>query len=928
MRKKLIPIYALSFLCAVPSVWGQNEKEERAIVEVSPVEFEDETTIAVSTVKSDVLMKRSNINPENALYGKLNGLFVKQNGGYIDGEGSPTLYIRGVGTFNNTGILVLVDGMERAINSLAIEEIEEVTVLKDAAALAPYGLRGANGVILIKTKRGKAGKANIRVSYQHTITTPVRLPKMVDAATYAEAVNEGLANEGLGARYTQQEIDAYRSGAYPTLFPNVDWVDATLRNHGQRDQVNFSATGGNDRIRYYSMINFISDRGLLKETNQNSAYSTQLANSILNIRTNLDINVTKTTLVKVNLLGKLRERYQPGGFSDYDVFYSLYTLPSAAFPVKTHNGIWGGSNMYSSNPVAQSAATGYATTHARTLLADMTLTQDLEAISPGLSAEFRIGFDAHSETWDNRSKQYLYESNIAHLNNAGTPIDTVKTQYGKDEKQLGFDSRLNAQARNSMIQFALNYNKEFRTGKLTSSIRYKQDKRVYLGQYETYMHQDILANAHYSLLDKYYFDVVASVSGTSRLPKGQRWGIFPAASAAWMMNRESFLKDVSWLDMLKMRISYGLNGSDNVWYNMEKNTWGGGNGFVFGDDFLWNGGTAEGQLPTLNGTFEKSAKSNFGIDARFLDLIDFTADTYFEHRYDIMTWSGNVVSGMLGVSPSNAPAGIVNNYGVELGINIGKQIGDFAFNVNGQFTFNRNKIMEMKEAYQPYDYLKRTGGSVNQYSGLEVIGFFNDQADIDNSPAQTFSTVYPGDLKYKDQNGDGRIDTQDIIAMGYNSQCPEIYYSAGFNFEYKGFGIDAQFQGVGHYTVNKLAPGIYQPLIGNITISEHYLENCWRPGADNSNAIYPRLTTTGSANNYQANSVFMANVSYLKLRSAEAYYKVPKSFIERFRMQDFRLFVRGMDLFSLDNIKQTDPEAMWVSYPAQRTIHFGFDLTF
>ena len=923
MRNKLIPIISLLLLGTVPSLWAQEEK----LTDQQKSEQTDETTLAISSVKSKELMKRSNINPENALYGKLNGLFLMQNGGYVDGEGSPDMHIRGIGTLNNNNVLVLVDGMERSINSLALEEIEEVTVLKDAAALAPYGLRGANGVILVKTKRGEAGKADIRVSYQHTVTTPIRLPKMVDASTYAEAVNEGLANEGLGERYTSQEIEAYRSGKYPTLFPNVDWVDATLRNHGQRDQVNFSAVGGSNRIRYYSMINFISDRGLLKETDQNS-YSTQLANSILNVRTNLDINVTPTTLVKVNLLGKLRERYQPGAFSDYEIFSALYTLPAAAFPVKTHNGIWGGSTMYSANPVAKSAATGYATTHARTLFADMTLTQELDAILPGASAEFRIGFDAHSETWDNRSKEYLYESNMAHLNASGVPVDTVNTQYGKDEKQLGFNSWLSGQARHSIVQFALNYDKKFTTGKLASSIRYKQDKRVYLGQYETYMHQEVVANAHYGLLNKYYFDLVASASGTSRLPKGQRWGFFPAVSAAWMINREDFLKDESWIDLLKLRLSYGLSGNDNVWYNMEKYTFDGANGFVFGDEFLWNGGIAEGQLPTTNGTFEKSAKANLGIDARFFDLIDFTMDAYFDHRYDIMVWSGNVTSHLLGVSASNAPAGIVNNYGIELGMNIGKQIGDFIFNVNGQFTFNRNKIIEMNEAYQPFDYLKSTGRRVGQYFGLEAIGFFKDEADIASSPKQMFSTVYPGDLKYKDQNGDERIDEQDVIPMGYNSRCPELYYSAGLDFEYKGLGINAQFQGASHYTVNKLAAGIFEPLMNNTTVSTHYLENCWRPGADNTHAVYPRLTTTESKNNYRDNSVFRADVSFLKLRSAEAYYKLPESYISRFRLQQFRLFVRGMDLFSLDNIKQTDPEAMWVSYPAQRSVHFGFEVTF
>lgn len=527
MRNKLITIISLPVLC-IASVWAQEKTTGSDMLQF------DETTISASTVSGKELMKRSNINPANALYGKLNGLFIRQNGEYGDGEGYPSMNIRGIGSLNNNSILVFVDGLERDINSLVLEEIEEITILKDAAALAPYGIRGANGVILVKTKRGKKGKTDIHVSYQHSVTTPVRLPQMADTATYAEAVNEGLANEGLAPRYTQQEIEAYRSGKYPILFPNVDWFNETLRDHGQRDQVNFTASGGSNRIRYYSMINFISDRGLLKNTDQGS-YSTQLANSILNVRTNLDIDITSSTQVKVNLSGKLKEKYSPGSISDGVLMETLYALPANAYPVRSHNGIWGGSNMYPKNPVAESSSTGYTTSHARTLLADLTLTQDLEALAPGLSAEFRIGFDAYSETWDARSKQYLYESNIAHLDNSGIPTDTVNTQYGKEEKQLGFNSWLNNQNRHSNIQFALNYQKDFSQSNLFASIRYKQDKNVYLGQYNTYMHQDVIASGHYGLLNKYYLDFSIAASGTSRLPKANRWGVFPAISGAWLL---------------------------------------------------------------------------------------------------------------------------------------------------------------------------------------------------------------------------------------------------------------------------------------------------------------------------------------------------------------------------------------------------------
>ena len=361
---------------------------------------------------------------------------------------------------------------------------------------------------------------------------------------------------------------------------------------------------------------------------------------------------------------------------------------------------------------------------------------------------------------------------------------------------------------------------------------------------------------------------------------------------------------------------------------MDKYPFGGGGGFVFGDDFIANGGIAEGQLPSLNATFEKSSKANIGVDIRILDLIDFNVESYYDHRYDIMVADGNITSGFFGATASNSPSGIVNNYGVEVGMNVGKQMKDFFFNVNAQLAFARNKIVNMNEAFKPYDYLKSTGRRLGQFYGLEAIGFFKDQADINNSPIQTFSTVYPGDLKYKDQNGDNRIDELDVVPMGYNTICPELFYSMGFDFEYKGLGINAQLQGAGHYTIQRSLSCFYAPLMNNQTISEHYLENCWRSGKDNTDAIYPRLTTTESANNYRGNSVFMKNISFLKLRSAEIYYKLPESCIKSLRLREFKLFAKGMDLFSIDNVNETDPEVIWSTYPAQRSVHFGFDLAF
>ncbi len=923
--KNIIKYLFLSLICSVITARAQQISE----TDKSPIYQPEGSAMATSTVDGEKLLKRSSIDPANTLYGHLNGLTVLQGSGYGGiGEVSPTMYIRGIGTGNNNSILILVDGLERPINSLVTEEIENVTILKDAAALALYGLRGANGVLLITTKRGKVGKTDINVAYQHTFTTPTRLPKFANAYSYVEAVNEGLANEGLAPRYSSQEIAAYRDQSYPYLFPDVNWMDETLRKWGQRDQANFSASGGSNRIRFFSLVNFISDRGLIKEADLNS-YSTQLSSSILNVRTNLDVDLTSSTFMQANILARLSEMNRPGAVTDAALMNNLYSLPSNAYPVKNFDGTWGGgSDIYPLNPVAQTSSTGYASAHARGLYADLSLKQDLNTLTEGLSAEGRIGFDAFSDSWDSRTKQFLSESVVAHLNDAGMPVDTTITQYGKVENELGFSTSLGSQRRQFNLQFRLNYNKEIGPGNLAAFLMYKQDKKVELGQFNSFMHQDIVAFGHYSLHNRYYFDLSLSASGTSRLPENNRWGFFPAAAVAWRISQESFLENTDWLDELKLRLSFGLTGNDMITINLDQYPYVSGGGFIFNDDFRSFSGMAEGHLPSQNVTYEKTRMLNFGIESQLFKKVAFNVDVFYNRTYDIMVSTRGVTSSMIGATQAYEPDGEVKNYGIELGMTVGDRTGDFKYNIGGQFSFARNEIISMNESYQPHDYLKATGRPVGQMFGLEAIGFFKDGTEIGQSPTQVFSNVYPGDIKYKDQNEDNRIDQYDAVPIGFNNKCPEVYYSATIDLEYKGFGVSALLQGISNYSVYLSTPGVYYPLMGNGTISEHYLDSYWKPGAANTNVKYPRLTTTESNNNYRANSVFIGNASYLKLRSAEVFYKLPQLFLSKLRVNECKLFVRGMDLFSIDNIKVTDPEATGAVYPTLKTYHVGFSVTF
>ena len=895
--------------------------------ENTPVTPSAGSSMATSTVDGDKLVSRPSIDAANTLYGRLNGLTVLQNTTYGDiGEGSPTMYIRGIGSLANHSMLVLVDGIERPVSSLVTEEIENVTILKDAVALALYGMRGANGVLLVTTKRGHVGGTKINVSYQHGFTSPTRLPAFANAAAYAGAVNEGLANEGLAPRYSSAELNAYANQNHPYLFPDVNWMDETLRSMGHRDHLNFSARGGNNNATYFSLINLMTDRGLVKETNLYEDYHTQLTGTSLNVRTNLDVNVTSSTLMQVNVLGRITERSRPASQSAAEMMQNIYNLPSNAFPVRNQNGTWGigSSTVFPDNPVAASSSTGYTTDHYRGMFADITLRQDLEVLVEGLNIEGKLAFDAGSMSRDVRDKIFLSESVVARFDangQLGTPVTTI---YGREVPELGFTSSTPSLHRFFNLSFKLNFERESETTKFTSFLKYSQDKKSINTQYATVLHQDITAFGQYALNNRYYFDVALSYSGSSNLPVDSQWGFFPAVGVAWRVSQENFLQSAAWLDDMKVRASFGLTGNSGITYNLDQYPFISSTNVFYFRNFTGFPGRREGHLPGIGVTHEKTQMFNIGLDAQLIGKLSFNADFFSNKTYDIMVSRAGTFSSIVGATHAYEATGEVKNSGIELGLSYGDNTGDFKYNIGAQFSFVRNEIVNMNEEPRPYNHLKETGKPVGQMFGLEVEGFFRDHADISQSPVQAFSQVFPGDFKYKNQTPDNRIDHNDMVAIGFSDMLPEIYYSATIDFEYKGIGLSALFQGVGNYSTYLNTPGLFFPLVGNGNISEHYLDDYWS-GPSDVNAKYPRLSATESHNNYRPNSVFIADASYLKLRYAELYYRFP---VARFGMEDVKLFLRGTDLFSIDSIKVTDPEATGAVYPALKTFHLGFSIMF
>lgn len=890
-----------------------------------------ESTGAVSTVYAENIDKSSAFSIGNSLYGNVLGLTTMQSTGVV-WEQMPSMYIRGLKTLNgNNGILLVVDGLERdnnwqALKYITPEEVESVSVLRDAAALALYGYRGVNGVVNIVTKRGKYDTREINFSYDHAFNYMTRKPELADAYTYASALNEALTNDGKQVRYSQNELNAFKNGTSPYLYPNVNWWEEVFRDRGASDIATLSFRGGSTKMRYYTMMNLQNNRGFIKNFDTNADYSTQEKYSKANFRTNLDIDLSPKTKMQANIMGILNEFSRPGMGSD-NLISKLYQLPSAAFPIRTESGLWGGNTTWGENwnPVALTEGRAYSKGHTRGLYADMSLRQDLSSLTKGLGASVRIGYDNLASYWENHTKGYKYGmASVASWEN-GLPIAGEEITGGKDTEMSG-DSKLDWQYRAFNFQMNVDWQRQFGVHSLYSMLLYTYKYDNAKGINNTFYRQNAGWYTHYGFKNRYFADFTLMASASNLLAPDHRWNVSPTVGLAWLISNEKFMQSQNVVDFLKLRASFGMLNTDNIPGNGYWNeTVGGGNGYPINNNFGGDGGWHEGRLASVNGTTEKAYKYNAGVDATLFKGLTLTVDGFYERRSDIWVSLDGQNSAVLGASGSYVNAGIVDSWGTEIGANYYKKMGNVELNLGGTFTYNRSKIIEMLEEPAAYDYTRSTGNPVGQIFGLQAIGYFVDQADIDNSLPQQFGPVKAGDIKYKDMNGDKVINSDDRVAMGYNSTCPEIYYSFSLGLEWKGLGFSAQFQGVGNYTAI-LSGTYYRPLVDNTTISNYVYRNRWTP--ETPNARFPRLTTETVDNNLQTSSLWLADRSFLKLRNCEVYYKLPSSWLNRFWVKNAKVYVRGVDLLCFDSIDQLDPEAMNNSYPATRSIHVGLSVGF
>ena len=893
------------------------------------------STASTMTITSEELQQTSAISLSEALYGKLLGLTAISNGGYAGDEGSGAVFnIRGIQTYSDdtsnllkdkNSILILVDGYERPIDRLTVNEVESVTVLKDAAAVALLGHKGVNGAILVKTKRGKEGKTQIKVGYNHKFTFNPEFAEMMDGHGYASALNQGRLNDGLTPAYTDQELNLIKNGTDPYFYPNVNWKDEAFKNTGSEDKANLSISGGNDKMRFYTMLDYTQNRGLLRNTEQEN-YSSQLKYSKANIRANVDFDLSSTTRISANVLGIFIETSQPNDVDANGAVWYVYRTPMSAFPIRTSSGYWGGNEAYGDgNIMAKIEDSGFLKTHQRQLWADVTLNQDLDFWLKGLSFRASIGYDNSSILKESRYKghQYAYEYYTGEIGDKNNVQEVV---MGNKENNLTFSHWVDSQWRRGKASLGLYYHTSFLDNDhFSAAAIYDVSTEVKDGQGNTFNRTNWTGTAHYDLDNKYLLDLTLAANGSNRSYPA-KWAFSPTLGIGYIFANNP---EANILNMGKVRASAGIQHFDyspgiGIW--MEN--WGTNNGqFFYGEANASSWGMFMTSYPTVDFAQETANKLNIGTDLRLFNALDFNLDLYYQKRNHILVSAQDQNSWVAGIQSAYDDVGKVTSYGLELGARYAKKLSDkFYLNAGAFFTYSHNEISYIIEN-PAYPNLSKIGHAVDEAWGLESIGFFKDQNDIDGSLRQEFSSVSPGDVKYKDQNGDDVINEFDMVALGKGFSVPSINYSFNFGLEYHGVGLNFTFQGAGNQMKNiRGVDGVWKVLSDNNNLSKEYYDNCWDVAGDQ--ALYPRLSSQEVQNNIQNSTIWYKNINFLKMRYCELYYKLPSNWLQHAHIAGAKLFLQGENLLSFDNVEAMDAEVLSTSYPLLKSVNVGLSVTF
>lgn len=964
----------------------EDTKALQEVVVVGYTKQRKETMIgSVATITTKDLTQSPTANINNALAGRLPGLIVNQYAGGEPGVDQSELFIRGKATYGNQSAIVIVDGIERDMSYLAPDEIETFTILKDASATAAYGIRGANGVIVITTKRGKAAeKATVNLKASIGINQPIGFPEYLGSADYATLYNEARLNDAkmTGADisslnlFSQQSIDNFRRAKGDNsdgLGYDWDYYDFAFKP-GLQEDVSLSIRGGTDKVRYYVLANYFSQGGNYKYSNAGE-YDSQTKFTRYNFRSNIDININRYLSTRLDLGARITDRNAPGTTAGRLMTICATQPPYLPILVEENahpqneeyiqqnpRGMLYGDNIYRYNLLGELSRTGYLNEKNTYLNGSFAMNLDMEFLTKGLKAEVMFSYDASEGRWINR-KLDTYKDGYREYPKYATfmPIEgsdaymagghytgAYKTGNKYDiDQTIGNGFSHNASDGRTYIQARLDYNRLFSNRhEVTAMLLANRGNRTVNNEL-AYHSQGITGRFAYYYNQKYLMEFNFGYNGSENFAPGKRYGFFPAGSIGWVVSEEEFMKKASWIDFLKVRASYGLVGSDNVSSRFPYLAfYGGGSGYDFGNNFGTNvGGTSEGNLANANLTWEKARKLNVGIDFTTLNQrLALTIDAFYEYRFDIITdMNSDGIMGypdIVGKDAALQNLGEVSNRGVDIELSWNDKIGkDFRYYIRPNLTFSRNRLEYKAEVARKNSWRKETGKRLYENFVYVFDHFVADQEEADRLNKigyQPWGQLIPGDVVYKDLDRNGVIDDEDRTAMG-NPRSPELMFGIPFGFQYKNFDFSVLLQGATKSSIllNGAAvfdfPQFEQDKIGRV--KKMHLDR-WTPETA-ATAKYPALHYGTHDNNKNGNSsLFLYDASYLRLKNVEIGYNVSPKLLRKFHVQQARIYVQGLNLLTFDKLGDVDidPEtksgdgASW--YPIQKVFNFGIDITF
>lgn len=906
-------------------------------------------TGAITTVNVGDLMHTSNGNVVNALAGNVAGVLAMQTSGQ-PGRNTSEFWIRGISTFGaSTSALVLVDGFERDLDDVNIEDIETFSVLKDASATAIYGSRGANGVVLITTKRGKAGKINIDAKVETSYNTRTITPEFVDGYTYANMMNESRITRNQEPIYQPDELNLMRLGIDQDLYPNVDWKDLLLRDGAMTYRANVNMNGGGATARYFVSLSYLKEDGMYKtDDSLRKDYNTNANANTWNYRLNTDIDITKTTLLKVGVSGSLKKYNEPG--LSGDVWKSLMYQNPISVPVMYSNGYvpaFGTGDR--TNPWVLATQTGYKEHWENTIQTNITLEQKLDFITKGLKFVGRFGFDTWNKNnidrikWPEQWKAERFRDENGNLVFHRITEEQKITQSSSAEGN-----------RKEIFEAELHYDRGFKEHHVGGIVKFNQDSQVFtvgtgddIKKGIARRHLGLAGRVSYNWNYRYFADFNFGYNGSENFADGHRFGFFPAVSAAWNVAEEPFIKkNLKWMNMFKIRYSFGKVGNDALKIGNDEYrfpylyTIGSGGGYNWGEYDFNNSynGRIYTDLASNYATWEVATKHDLGVDLAFFnDKFTATVDYFHEQREGIWM-ERKYLPAIVGVgSNPRANVGKVLSEGFDGNFTFRERINKVDITVRGNITYSKNTILERDEENNVYPYQMDRNYRVNQAKGLIALGLFKDYDDIRNSPRQDFGLVQPGDIKYKDVNGDGVINDGDRVAIGATTK-PNMIYGFGVSASWKGLDINVHFQGAGKTsffingpTVYAFSAGDWGNILKDVAESNRWIEHeiSGTMATENPNATYPRLSYGGNGNNYRESTYWLRNGSYLRLKTLEVGYTIPKSLVNKIRFNNIRLFFRGNNLLTFSSFKLWDPElgsSTGTEYPLAKSLTFGLSV--